>query len=78
MPNWTGFNISVDEGTPILQSRIHYLDCIDTPATETSAIYQVCSAIRFSKNYAKLFFSSASMKRILLNCIPALDGIVAN
>ena len=60
VPSWTGFNISVHEGTPILQSRIHYLDFIDAPAAETSTIYQVCLAIRFSKNYAKLFFS---MKR---------------
>ena len=31
----------------------------------------------FQKNYAKLFFSSATVKRTLLNCIPAQDGIVA-
>ena len=75
VPSWTRFNISLHEGTPILQSRIHYLDRIDAPTMETSTIYQVCLAIRFSKNRAILFFSSASMKRILLNYIPAQDGI---
>ena len=54
--------------------ELYYLDCIDAPATST--IYQVCLAIRFSKNYVKLFFSSASMKRVLLNCISAQGGIV--
>ena len=58
-----GFNISIHEGTHILQSRIHCPDFIDASATETSTIYQVCLTIRFSKNYAKLFCSSASMKR---------------
>jgi hypothetical protein len=41
IPSWTGFNITVLDGVPILQSTIRYLDCIDAPATDTSTIYQV-------------------------------------
>ena len=42
VPSWTGYNISIHEGVPILTSTIRYLDCIDAPATELSTIYQVC------------------------------------
>ena len=41
LPIWTGFNIDIQEGVPILKSSIYYLDCIDAPATEISTIYQV-------------------------------------
>ena len=34
VPSCTQLNISVHEGIPVLQSRIHYLDCIDSPATK--------------------------------------------
>ena len=51
-----------------LQSHIHYLDCIYAPATETSTIYQICLAIRFSKNYAKLFSKSFCETYIVKLC----------
>ena len=41
IPSWTGFNIEIQEGLLVLKSSIHYLDCIDAPATEISTIYQV-------------------------------------
>ena len=41
IPSWTGFNILVQDGIPVLKSSIHYLDCIDAPATDISTIYQV-------------------------------------
>ena len=39
VPSWTGFNIDIQEGVPILKASIYYLDCIDAPATEISTIY---------------------------------------
>lgn len=45
IPSWTGFNIVVHEGVPVLKSSVHYLDCIDAPATEISTIYQVCNML---------------------------------
>ena len=43
VPNWIGFNIIVCDGLPVMKASVHYLDCIDNPATEMSTIYQVCS-----------------------------------
>ena len=40
-PIWTGFDISINSDTPVLKSTVSYLDCIDAPATEITAIYQV-------------------------------------
>ena len=44
-PSWTGFNITMNSGTPVLKSTVSYLDCIDAPATEISTIYQVSQQI---------------------------------
>ena len=41
IPSWTGYNIIIHGGLPVLQSCVRYLDCIDAPATEISTIYQV-------------------------------------
>ena len=41
IPSWTGFNIEIQEGVPILKSSVQYLDCLDAPATDMSTIYQV-------------------------------------
>jgi len=42
IPSWTGFQISISNGIPLLQTTIGYLDCIDSSAAEMSTIYQVC------------------------------------
>ena len=34
IPSWTGYNITIIDGTPVLKSSIQYLDCIDAPAAE--------------------------------------------
>ena len=41
IPSWTGFNIVVNTNLVVLKSSIRYLDCIDSPATDISTIYQV-------------------------------------
>ena len=41
IPSWTGFYIKIHEGQVISKSSVQYLDCIDSPATEKSTIYQV-------------------------------------
>ena len=41
VPSWTGFNINIHNGTPVLKSSVHYLNSLDAPATELSTIYQV-------------------------------------
>lgn len=41
IPSWTGFNISIQDGIPVMKSSIEYLNCINKPATEKSTIYQV-------------------------------------
>ena len=41
IPSWTGFNIVIQDGVLVVKSSIEYLNCIDSPATETSTIYQV-------------------------------------
>ena len=41
IPSWTGFNITIQDQVPVMKSSVHYLDCIDSPATEKTTIYQV-------------------------------------
>ena len=41
IPSWTGYNITIIDGTPVLKSSAQYLDCIDVPAAEMTTIYQV-------------------------------------
>ena len=45
IPSWTGFQISISKGIPLLQTSIGYLNCIDSSATEMSTIYQVLSCV---------------------------------
>ena len=74
MPSWKGFNISVHKGSPILQSRIHYLDYIYTLQGKALQFTKFAYLSDFQKIMPNS--SSASVKRILLNCLPAQDGIV--
>ena len=49
IPSWTGFNITIRGNTPILESTVSYLNCIDAPAADPSTIYMVmerCLAIK--------------------------------
>ena len=39
--SWSGFQISISNGIPLLQTSIGYLDCIYSSAAEMSAIFQV-------------------------------------
>ena len=41
IPSWTGYNITIIDGPPVLKSSIQYLGCIDAPAAEMTTIYQV-------------------------------------
>ena len=41
IPSWTGYNITIIDGPPVLKSSIQYLDCIDAPAAEMTTIYRV-------------------------------------
>ena len=40
-PSCTEFNILIEGDVLILKSLIRYMDCIDSPATDTSTIYQL-------------------------------------
>ena len=57
-PSWTGLNITIHGNLAVLKSSVNYLDCIDSPTTDISTIYQVCqptittfynSAVRFPR-----------------------------
>ena len=39
--SWSGFQISISNGIPLLQTSIGYLDCIYSSAAEMSTIFQV-------------------------------------
>ena len=41
IPSWTGFQILMQNQTPVLTTCVGYLDCINAPAAEISTIYQV-------------------------------------
>ena len=47
-PNWTGFNIIINSDTPVLKSKVGYLDCIDAPATEITT-YKLGRVLSFNK-----------------------------
>ena len=44
-PSWTGYNITIVDGTPVLKSSIQYLDCIYAPGAEITIIYQVSEGL---------------------------------
>ena len=41
-PIVTGFNITKHGNLAVLKSSVNYLNCIDSPAADTSTISQVC------------------------------------
>ena len=36
IPSWTGFNIRVGDQVVVMESAVHYLECLDASATETA------------------------------------------
>ena len=40
-PSWTGFNIMISQNEIVLKSMVHYMECIDAPATDISTISEV-------------------------------------
>ena len=40
-PGWTGFNISIRNNNVLVESKISYLDTIDSPATDLRTAYEV-------------------------------------
>ena len=40
---WTGFNIKVRDCVVVVDSKISYLDTIDSPATDLKTAYEVLS-----------------------------------
>lgn len=55
IPSWTGFQISISNGIPLLKTTVGYLDCIDSSATEMSTIYQVRNKNKFLDIYTTSF-----------------------
>ena len=60
IPSWTGFKITMHGNLVVLKSLVNYLDCIDSPATDISTIYQLCqptittfynSAVMFPRSF---------------------------
>ena len=45
IPSWTGFQISINKGIPLLQTSTGYLDCIDSSAAVMPTIYQVLPGV---------------------------------
>ena len=54
IPSWTGFNICVRDEIVLMESTVHYLDCIDAPATETATIQEVMERALKMKDALKL------------------------
>ena len=53
-PSCTGFNISIRQNEIVLQSSVHYLECIDAPATDISTINEVLKRALMLKDHLKL------------------------
>ena len=45
MPSWTGFNIHVSDQVVVMESTVHYLECLDVPAIETATIQEVMERV---------------------------------
>ena len=43
--SWTGFNIKIHDRDIIVESNVHYLPCLDAPATEYSTIMEVMNRV---------------------------------
>ena len=41
VPGWTGFNIVLRKNVVVLESKISYLDTLDSPATDIKTAYEV-------------------------------------
>ena len=53
-PSWTGYNITIRDSEMVLKSSIHYLECINAPATETSTINEVLERALKIKDHLQL------------------------
>ena len=54
IPGWTGFNIRVRDQVALMESTVQYLDCLDTPATETATIQEVMERALKMKDALKI------------------------
>ena len=54
MPSWTGFNIHIGDQFVVIKSTVHYLDCLDNPATETKTIQEVMERVLKMKDALKI------------------------
>lgn len=48
---WTGFKIRVRDQIVLMESKVHYLDCLDAPATGTATIQEEIERV-FKIKYA--------------------------
>ena len=67
----TGFNITMHGNLAVLKSLFNYLDCIDSPTTDISTIYQLCqttiasfynSAVMFPRSFWETLTQKTSTK----------------
>ena len=54
IPSWTGFDIKIHDRDIIMGSSVHYLPCLDVPATEYSTIMEVMNRAQKKKESLKL------------------------
>ena len=54
IPSWTGLNIRVRDRVVVMESTVHYLGCLDEPATETPTIQEVMERALKMKNALKI------------------------
>ena len=52
--SWTGFNIQVLDQFVVMKFTVHYLDCLDTPATETATMQEVMERVLKMKDARKI------------------------
>ena len=53
-PSWTGFNIMISQNEIVLKSMVHYMECIDAPATDISTINEVLERALKMKEHMSL------------------------
>ena len=54
IPSWTGFNIRVPDHVVVIESTVHYFDCLDAPAIETATIQEVMERALKMKDALKI------------------------
>ena len=54
IPRWTGFNIRVRDQVLVMESTVHYLDCLGAPATEIATIQEVMERALKMKDTLKI------------------------